>query len=518
MKQTDILIIGTGIAGSIAAITAADNGNRVTVLTKTDDIVSGSTSIAQGGIIYKAPDDTPEKLAADIMTAGAGHCWEPAVMQLATLGPKLVEDLLLSRFNVDFDKTDNHLDLTAEGAHSLRRIIHCKDITGRHIIKAIHKTLVEHPNITILTNHIAIDLLTLSHHSKNSVDIYKHPACFGAIVFDANSGATFPIFAHKTILATGGLGQIFLHTTNPREATGDGIALASRAGVRCFNLEYIQFHPTAFYNEHYQQTRFLISESMRGEGGKLIDKNGNEFMQRFHHLGSLAPRDVVARSIQTVLQETSAPCVFLDITAKGEDWLQNRFPEIFTNCLQMGVNISNEPIPVIPAAHYSCGGIGVNLNGRTSFQRLYAVGEISCTGVHGANRLASTSLLEALVWGYTAGNDVCISKEDDDYFPPIYDWVSETEDMDNILMVQDWSSIKNTMWNYVGLFRTNQRLQRAIKMLTELKIEIERFYKRTKLSREIIELRNGIETAIAVTNATIASPVSRGAHYIINNE
>jgi L-aspartate oxidase len=287
--------------------------------------------------------------------------------------------------------------LSAEGAHSLRRIIYCKDHTGKTIQETILKALTTHPNIKVLTSHIAVELLTLSHHSKNTTDIYKHPACFGAMVFDIAKENTFPIFANKTILATGGLGQIFLHTTNPIEATGDGIALASRAGVRCFNLEYIQFHPTSFYSEMQQQVRFLISEAVRGEGGVLINKSGEEFMYRFHTKGSLAPRDVVARGIQTILLETSQPCVYLDITSKSEEWLSNRFPEIFNHCKNFGINISKDPIPVIPAAHYSCGGIGVNLNGRSSFQRLYAVGEIACTGLHGANRLASTSLFEALV-------------------------------------------------------------------------------------------------------------------------
>ena len=516
MLNTDILIIGTGLAGCVAAITTADTGKKVTIITKTDTILSGSTAAAQGGIIYQGINDTPEKLAEDINIAGAGHCWNPAVEQLATLGPKLVKELLIDRFNVDFDKNQDGLDLTSEGAHSLRRIIHCKDFTGKYIQEAVLKILTTHPNITILTNHFAVDLLTLSHHSKNSVDIYKHPACFGAIVFDILNNNTFPIFAGKTIVATGGVGQLYLHTTNPIEATGDGLALASRAGVRCFNLEYIQFHPTAFYCEQHTGTRFLISESMRGEGGILIDKNGNEFMNRFHSLGNLAPRDIVARSIQTILFETNAPCVYLDITHKNTEWLKNRFPEIFKYCFNTGIDITCEPIPVIPAAHYFCGGIGVNLNGRTSFQRLYAVGEISCTGVHGANRLASTSLLEALVWGYTAGKDASISKENENYFPPIYDWVDENETADNVLIVQDWTSIKNIMWNYVGLFRSRIRLQRAIKMLRDLQMETEKFYKRAKLSPEILELRNGIEASITITNAAITSRICKGSHYIEN--
>ena len=546
--KTDILVIGTGLAGAIAAIIAADNNQKVTIITKTDDVISGSTATAQGGIIYRGINDSKEKLISDITVAGAGHCWLPAVLQLADLGKKLVDELLIERFGINFDSDEqmvnegqgrkhyaptkpqlndcrgvlhmpidnsiNHSDLhlTAEGAHSVRRIIYSKDSTGLTIQKAVIDELQNHKNIEILTNNIAIDLLTLSHHSKSSLDIYKEPACFGAIIFDSKTNKTFPIFAKKTILATGGLGQIFLHTTNPPEATGDGIALASRAGARLINLEYIQFHPTSFYRKN--QKRFLISEAVRGEGGILIDKNGNEFMSRFHSQGNLAPRDVVARSIQNVMLETSAACVYLDISFKGEDWLKARFPTIYDYCLDAGINIAEEPIPVVPAAHYSCGGIGVDLNGRTSLRRLYAVGEISCTGVHGANRLASSSLLEALVWGYLAGKDASIPKEDDEYFPEINDWISETEPMDAALLAQDWTSIRNTMWNYVGLIRTKQRLHRAKKMLRELQLEIEQFYKKAKLSREIIELRNGIETAITVTNATLESPVSRGTHFI----
>ena len=514
MKKTDILVIGSGLSGLISAYIAAERGKQVIILTKTPEILSGSTSQAQGGIIYKGLNDLPEKLMNDLQVAGDGHCWEPAIRQLAEYGPKFIDEILVKQFQVDFDKNNGSFDLTAEGAHSQRRIIHSKDKTGEAIQLKVIEKIKSHPNITILTNQIVFDLLTLSHHSKRSLDIYEHPACFGAFIFDDNTKSIYPIFAERTILATGGLGQIFLHTTNPVESTGDGIALAWRAGARCFNLEYIQFHPTAFFEG---DKRFLISEAVRGEGGILVDKNGNEFMSRFHPQGSLAPRDIVARSIHQVMLETNAKNVYIDITNKNRDWLKDRFPTIFEYCYNYGIDMSCDLIPVVPAAHYSCGGVGVSLRGRTSIRRLYAVGEISCTGVHGANRLASSSLLEALVWGYFAGKDSAEPCRQGNYFPAIDDWKDESEEIDPALIFQDWTSIKNTMWNYVGLIRTKQRLHRAQTMLRNLQHEIEGLYRKAKMSREIIELRNGLQAAIAVTNATLEAPCSRGTHYLIDS-
>lgn len=512
MIKTDVLVVGTGLAGAVAAITAADRGAEVTIITKTDEILSGNTPYAQGGIIYKGNNDSPDRLKRDILEAGATHCWEPSVDQLCKLGPGLVEELLFNRFGIDFDKSQSGgLHLTEEGAHSIPRIIHSKDRTGEFIQNKVISELVKHPNITIKTGHTIVDLLTLSHHSKNSLDIYKKPACFGAFVLENISGQIISILAKKTILATGGLGQIYSHTTNPKESNGDGIALAWRAGARCFNLQYIQFHPTTFYGAG---ERFLISESMRGEGAILIDKNGREFMKDFHESGSLAPRDIVARGIHETLFITDHPCVYLDISFKDSEWLKSRFPTIYKHCYDNGVDLTVEPIPVVPAAHYSCGGIGVNLNGRTSLQRLFAVGEVSCTGVHGANRLASTSLLESLVWGWTAGKHVALKCEADEYFPDIYPWEEEDEYIDPALISQDWLNIRNTMWNYVGLVRTKQRLHRAQTILRHLQTEVEEFYRKAKMTRSMIELRNGVQTAIAVTNATLESRVSIGTHYM----
>ncbi|HPD32817.1 MAG TPA: L-aspartate oxidase [Bacteroidota bacterium] len=510
--KTEVLVIGSGLAGSIAALTAAEAGKQVTIITKTSDLMSGSTPHAQGGIIYRGENDSKDKLKEDILMAGDGASWEPAVDQLVEMGPRLVKELLIDKFQVNFDYTSEYqLDLTEEGAHSVRRIIHSKDKTGYAIHEKIIPHIRDNPNITILTDHTAIDLLTLSHHSTNPLDIYLKPTCFGAFVMNNKTKEIFPIYAQNTILATGGLGQIYINTTNPPENTGDGISLAYRAGARIFNLHYIQFHPTTFYGA---KERFLISESVRGEGGILLDCKGNRFMQKYHELAELAPRDVVARAIYDTMLETNHPCVYLDISHKNSEWIRNRFPTIYAYLLKNGIDMTIEPIPVVPAAHYSCGGVGVNLKGRTSLRRLWAVGEVSCTGVHGANRLASTSLLEALVWGYIAGNEVSKPDKEDDYFPQIFDWVSEVEDVDNALIAQDWLTIKNTMWNYVGLIRTRQRLLRAHQILRHLQTEIESFYRRARMSPEVIQLRNGVITAYAVTNSAMEDRVSRGAHYL----
>ncbi|MDP7420717.1 MAG: FAD-binding protein, partial [bacterium] len=495
------------------AISAADQSRKVTLITKTPELASGNTPHAQGGIIFRGDDDSPEKLKADIMIAGAGHCWEPAVDRLCCEGPGLVKKILIERLHVDFDRNESStMDLTAEAAHSMPRIVHCRDKTGDVIEQAVVACLESHPGITCLVNHMALDLLTLSHHAKRSIDIYKKPACFGAMVLECNSGEIVPIFAAKTILATGGLGQLYLHTSNPPESHGDGIAMAWRAGARCFNLQYVQFHPTTLYHE--SGGRFLISESLRGEGAMLVDKDGNEFMTRHHELGSLAPRDVVARGIHHAMLESGHPCVYLDVTHQDAAWLKERFPLIYCQCFSSGIDIAKERIPVVPAAHYSCGGIGVNLDGRTSLKRLYAVGEVACTGVHGANRLASTSLLESLTWGFFAGLDAAETVKSDEYFPQIDPWVLEKEETDPVLISQDWLTIRNTMWNYVGLVRTRPRLLRARTIFRHLQSEIEQFYQKARLTKDVVELRNGIQSAIAVSSAALEARESRGTHFI----
>ena len=508
-KKTDILIIGSGLSGAIAALTAAEENKKVILITKCKKLLSGNTAWAQGGIAYAQKNDPTFK--SDILLAGDYHNDEPAVNQLIEKGPKLIEELLINKCKVPFETdTNKQLIFTSEAAHSINRIIHCKDQTGQVIHNHVLREVQQHKNITIYSNHTAVDLLTYSHHSIQSTDIYKKPACFGSVILNNKTQKIMMIFANKTILATGGLGQIYLHSTNPSESRGDGIAMAWRAGARCFNLHYIQFHPTALFHE---SGRFLISEALRGEGAKLYDVNGYEFMNNIHPLNNLAPRDIVSRGIHQALIDTQHPCVYLDISHKKANWTQNRFPTIYNHCLNLGIDITSKAIPVVPAAHYSCGGVGVNLLGRTSLKRLYAIGEVSCTGAHGANRLASTSLLECLVWGYVAGKNAATYQEDHSQ-PEITRWKSETKVIDSALIAQDWLIIKNTMWNYVGLIRTRERLTRAQHILRNLQYDIEKFYQKAQLNSEIVGLRNGIQTALAITSAAIEDRASKGCHYI----
>ena len=514
-KKTDILIVGLGLAGMTAAITAAKSGKQITIITKTDSLISGSTPWAQGGIVYKGLNDSPEKLKSDILNAGSGHCWKEAVDHLCEHGPRLVKEILLDTLNTKFDTTDGELKRVAEGAHSDSRVIYNQDKTGASIHQATLQYLQQLDNVEILTGYTAIDLLTFSHHSTVSTDIYKKPACFGVMVLNNSKNEVFPILASKTILATGGLGQLFLHTTNPKEATGDGIAMAWRAGARCFNLHYIQFHPTALF---HPTGRFLISEAVRGEGGKLVNANREEFMHHYHELGALAPRDVVSRAIHMEMIKDDADCMFLDITHKESLWIQERFPTIYHYCLNKGIDMTKEIIPIVPAAHYSCGGVGVNLVGKTSLKRLYAVGEIACSGLHGANRLASTSLLECIVWGHFAGKDAIENKDDGDYFPSMGSWKQGTSKFDPSQLAQEWLTIKNTMWNLAGLIRSQDKLHSAMHILRNLQSDVEKFYQSSRLDKNIIALRNGAQTALAIIASSTEARESRGTHYIADDK
>ncbi len=511
--ETDVLVIGSGLAGCASSLAAARGGARVVMLTKAPRPDESNTWYAQGGIIFRGTTDSPERLAADIVAAGAGLCDPAAVDLLSREGPRLVEELLIKDVGVPLDRNeDGRLDLTAEAAHSVARIVHHEDSTGRSIEKAMLAAVLREPNITVLTRRSAIDLLTLSHHSRNASDVYAPPTCVGAYVFDHETRRVQPFMAKETILATGGLGRIFLHTTNPPGACGDGVAMAYRAGARCINMQFVQFHPTTLY---HGDERFLISESVRGEGGRLVDAAGREFMVDYHPDGSLAPRDIVARGIHQMMHETGADCAYLDISHKPAAWIRGRFPQIHAKCLEIGLDITKQPIPVVPAAHYSCGGVAVDLWGRTSLRRLRAVGEVSCTGLHGANRLASTSLLECLVWGTRAGqqsSEECASAEPY-YLPEISPWQYETEPVDPALIAQDWLTIRQTMWNYVGLVRTRRRLDRAQQILRELHLEIGRFYARSELGDALISLRNGVQTSLVVLLAALEARESRGCHY-----
>jgi len=517
-RETDVLVIGSGLAGCAAALAAARGGARVLMLTKQARPEESNTLYAQGGIIYRGKVDSPAQLAADIIAAGDGLCDPAAVALLAREGPRLVDEVLIRDAGVAFDVADDGsgaLDLTAEAAHSTARIVHHADATGRSIEEAMLAAVGREPAVEVLTGQTAVDLLTLSHHSRDPLDVYAPPTCVGAYVFDQASRRVETLLARETILATGGLGRIFLHTSNPAGACGDGVAMAYRAGARCVNMQFVQFHPTTLF---VGDERFLISESMRGEGARLVDERGREFMPDYHPDGSLAPRDVVARGMHQMMHVTGAPCAFLDITHKSADWIRARFPRIHERCLDAGIDITTEPIPVVPAAHYSCGGVAVDDRGRSSLHRLRAVGEVSCTGLHGANRLASTSLLECLVWGTRAGQDgaASIAAGGAFYLPAIDPWEHETEAVDPALVAQDWLTIRQTMWNYVGLVRSRKRLDRAHQILRELHLEIGRFYAESELSDALIGLRNGIQTALVVLLAAMEARTSAGAHYRID--
>jgi L-aspartate oxidase len=514
-RETDILVVGSGLAGLAAAWAAAKRGRQVTLLTRGFGPEESNTYRAQGGIIYRAPGESPEELVADILSVGGGLSSPHAAMLLSKEGPAIVKQILIDELHIPFDssaESGEPLHFTSEAGHSRARIIHYKDQTGLAIERAFFERVSSDARVRIVQNATAVDLLTPSHHSLEPTDVYRPLSCIGAYVLDQPTGTISAVLAKETILATGGIGAVFLHSTNSPGARGDGIAMAYRAGARIINMQYVQFHPTAFLAP---DGCFLISETVRGEGGRVVDRHGTEFMERFHPAGSLAPRDVAARAIYQTMIETGEPCVYLDVTHKPAEPLRLRFPGIYAMCMQRGIDLTREPIPVVPAAHYSCGGISTDDSGRTNIDRLRAVGEVACTGLHGANRLASTSLLECLVWGTHAGAAAAerISSGEEFYFPQTAEWRYEHEPADPALVAQDWLTIQHTMWNYVGLIRSEKRLNRAMRVLRELDLEIARFYEKCEVSDSIIGLRNGILTALLVLDSAMQCRESRGCHY-----
>ncbi len=514
-SPSDLLVIGAGVAGCATALAAADAGLKVVLLTNSSATGKGSsTSWAQGGIIYTGPGDSPDLLGADIQTAGTDICSLEAVRQIAERGPELVRSVLIERCGVEFDRNaKGELDLTEEAAHSVPRILHVGDQTGEAIARAMGRAVAAHPNVTVESNTTAVDLIVTGNHTLDPRDYYDPPRVLGAYVLFQDRGDVEPFVARETVLATGGLGQVYLHTTNPKRSRGDGLAMAYRAGARIANLEYIQFHPTALY--HRLGTRMLISETVRGEGGKLLDADGKPFMHKYDSREEMAPRDVVARALHEEMLATGEPCVYLDISFKDRDWIIHRFPFIYNSLMEWQIDMTREPIPVVPAAHYSCGGVLVDHVGRTTIDGLRAVGEVSCTGVHGANRLASTSLLEGLVWGTTAGEDIARHAEDSGLsaVENVVPWQMEAEEVDPALVAQDWMSIRQTMWNYVGLVRSTRRLHRALRILRDLQFDVELFYRRARLNDELIGLRNGAQAALAIVHAAYRNRNSRGGHF-----
>ncbi|BBD07760.1 L-aspartate oxidase [Desulfovibrio ferrophilus] len=520
--KTQVLIIGTGIAGSTAALTLADAGLEVTLITADDKPDGGNTTLAQGGIVYKAEDEDPRDLEKDILTAGWKLNNPRAVRYLARKGPQAVEEMLLERLGVKFALSeDGSYDLIREGGHGKGRILHCADYSGRAIMDKLMAAVQEHPGINLLTRRTAVDLLT-SHHHANSLE-FKYQLtnqCCGAYIFNQELGQVETILADYTLLATGGIGQIYLHTTNTSSSIGSGMVMAARAKAKTINAEYVQFHPTSLF--HRAHRKFLVSEAVRGAGAKLINSKGEAFMQRYDSRADLAPRDIVTRAIQEEMLSLGDDCVYLDAVNHVSRDLENSFPTINAKCLEIGVDMTKESIPVVPAAHYFCGGILTDVRGRTTLSRLYAGGECSCTGVHGANRLASTSLLEGLLWGISAGKDIAgryskkttLSRRLADSIP---DWVNpgDVKNEDPALIAQDWATLRHTMWNYVGITRTDARLHRAFDDMRSLYRHLQDFYKSTPMSKDIIDLFHGAYAAYIVTLAALRNTESNGCHYRI---
>lgn len=515
----DILIIGNGIAGCTAAIKLSEHFDNIGLLCKSSNPTECTTYYAQGGIVYKGKNDTSEKLYNDIMYAGSGMCYDEAVKILAEEGPKRIDDILINKCGVQFSHINNgYLDRTDEGAHSVKRIIHAQDKTGSTIENTLLNFIKRSKNITLLTDTIAIDLLTLEHHTDDKYAVYKDPVCLGCYAYNSKDDKIYKLLANVTILATGGMGQIFLHTSNPQGSTGDGLAMASRAGTKLINMEYTQFHPTTLY--HKDSERFLITEAIRGEGGILITKDGTAFMHKYHHLKDLAPRDIVTRAILEELQDRKDECVYLDLSGIKIN-VRKRFPTIYNKCLEYNIDIEKDMIPVVPAYHFSCGGVKTSLNGKTQIDRLYAIGEVACTGVHGANRLASTSLLEGLVFAARTSEHIH-RKWKENYSKQInaqiYDWYENSlkEEIDNALIIQDWSTIKNITWNYVGPVRSKNRLKRAIDDLRNLRDTIEEFYRNIKVNKDVIELRNSVQVALIIAHSAWINKKSCGCHYRVD--
>ncbi len=510
--KTDFLVIGSGAAGLSFALKAAEHGH-VTIVTK-GEMVECNTNYAQGGICSVTYEpDTFEKHIKDTMVCGAGICDEEAVNLVVRRAPELIADLIA--WGTRFDKTpDGRFELNREGGHSEHRILHHKDLTGAEIERALIESVRKHPNITVLEHHFAIDLLTQHHLGEFVTRHTRGLACFGAYVLDMDSGRIETMLSRFTVVATGGCGNIYSTTTNPLVATGDGIAMCHRAKAMISNMEFIQFHPTSLYNPG-ERPSFLITEAMRGFGAILRLPNGKEFMDKYHPMGSLAPRDVVARAIDREMKRSGEEFVYLDVTHKEADSIRSHFPNIYEKCLSLGIDITKDYIPVTPAAHYCCGGVKVDLNGQTSIKRLYALGECSCTGLHGANRLASNSLIEAVVYADQAAKHAIELFDRTEIQEGIPDWnfegTSNTEEM--LLIIQSKREMQQIMSNYVGIVRSNLYLKRAMRRLEILWHETEELYNKTTPNRDLCELRNMIAVAYLVIKQGRDRKESVGCHY-----
>ncbi len=508
-ERFDFLVFGSGVAGLSFALEAARHGT-VAILTK-GPRDEGSTKRAQGGIASVIdPNDSFEAHVQDTLTAGAGLCRRDAVEVCVREGPERIRWLM--ELGVAFStRSGGDLDLTREGGHSARRVVHASDLTGREVERALLAACDEHPNVQFFEHRTALDLILSTRAGEPGPN-----RVLGAYVLDNATGDVRPILGKVTILATGGAGKVYLYTSNPDGATGDGLAMAWRAGAVVANMEFYQFHPTCLF--HPQAKNFLISEALRGEGGILRRKDGTAFMPHYHPMADLAPRDVVARAIDAEMKRTGDENVLLDMTHLDRAFLEQRFPYIRANCLQYGIDLTVQPIPVVPAAHYQCGGVQTDLFGRTSIANLFAVGEVACTGLHGANRLASNSLLEGLVFGHRAAAAAARLLPEQHGVPTVPEWeVGEAVEPDEAVVVsQNWDEIRRLMWNYVGIVRTDKRLRRAAGRLDLLREEIRDYYWQYKVTRDFAELRNIADVAHLVVQCASQRRESRGLHYTLD--
>ncbi|MEW5944186.1 MAG: L-aspartate oxidase [Pseudomonadota bacterium] len=502
MEQFDVIVIGTGLAGLTLALRLAEQKN-IGLITK-KNLLDGASSWAQGGIsAVLASDDSIESHVRDTLIAGAGLCDEKTTRFVVERGKAAIEWLVVQ--GVPFTRGGGEFHLTREGGHSHRRIVHAADATGMAVQTTLAEKIRAHANITLLENHIAIDLIT---GSKLGLADNR---CYGAYVLDNSTNRVKTISASHTVLATGGAGKVYLYTTNPDVATGDGLAMGWRAGCRAANMEFIQFHPTCLYHPHAKS--FLITEAVRGEGGILKLPDGTRFMPAHDSRAELAPRDIVARAIDFEMKKRGLDCVYLDISHKPATFLKEHFPTIYARCLDLGIDITRQPIPVVPAAHYSCGGLMTDLRGRTDIPGLHAIGEVAFTGLHGANRLASNSLLECLVFGQAAAQDILQQPETAPASLPEWDESRVTDADEEIVISHNWDELRRFMWDYVGIVRTNKRLQRAHNRIKLLHEEIHEYYSNFRVSNDLIELRNLVLTADLIVRSAMARHESRGLHY-----
>lgn len=503
----DTLIIGSGLAGLSCALKLAEVGQNVIVITK-KTLVECNSYYAQGGIAAVIdPKDTIEDHVIDTLVAGAGLCDEKTVRYIVENSKNAIDWLISMgvKFTIDEDNITGY-HMTREGGHGFRRILHVADATGAEIVNKLIRKVLSHPKITVLENFVAVDLILGCRIKKGKIN-----QCYGAYVFDVKDNKTKVVASSNTILATGGAGKVYLYTTNPDVATGDGIAIGYRAGCNVSNMEFIQFHPTCLY--HPKAKSFLISEAVRGEGGILKLPNGYRFMKDHDERLELAPRDIVARAIDFEMKKHGLDCVYLDISYKSHDFIVEHFPNIYATCKELGIDITHEPIPVVPAAHYTCGGIQTDLIGRTNITQLYAVGECAYTGLHGANRLASNSLLECLVIGDSCTKNILANQLDEIYSIPKWDESQVSDSDEEVVVSHNWDELRRAMWDYVGIVRTNKRLERALHRINLLESEIKEYYANFRLSLNLIELRNLVCVAGLVVKSAQLRNESRGLHY-----